>query len=112
MTAEAAVAVLAAGPPRPLAELAAPVFGWLGPGWVTSGGKALTGRQVELEISRWESVLRGLDLVETNRGIWAAGPSARCLLPRATALAQIWTRDPHTAAERAPAPVTAPQPLT
>lgn len=99
LTAQTAIAVLAAGPPRRLAELAAPVFDWLGPGWVTSTGEALTERQVQLEISRRGSVLRGLDLIETNRGMWRAGPSARCLLPLATGLARYWSQTPQAAPE-------------
>ncbi|MHB1536422.1 MAG: hypothetical protein ACYC1D_17800 [Acidimicrobiales bacterium] len=31
------------------------------------------------------------DLIEASRGTWSAGPSARWLLPRATALAHLWS---------------------
>jgi hypothetical protein len=34
-------------------------------------------------------VLRGLDLVEYDHPTWRPGPSARTLLPRATALAHL-----------------------
>jgi hypothetical protein len=65
-----------------------------GDGWehevevVGPGGDraAVSGNLYGLELA-----MRGLDLVRTSSGTWAAGPSARWLLPRATALAHLWS---------------------
>ena len=38
--------------------------------------------------------LQALDLLAGGWRTWEAGPSARTLLPRATALADLWTREP------------------
>ena len=38
--------------------------------------------------------LRALDLLAGDWRTWEAGPSARTLLPRVTALADLWTREP------------------
>ena len=46
------------------------------------------------ELYRFEAVLTGLDLIETTDEASDAGPSARWLLPRATALAHLWSRSP------------------
>lgn len=82
--------------PLPLTELAAKVFSLLGPGWGTSDGKPLAELHVRTEISRLRPVLTGLDLVDTSGpGGWTAGPSAQSLLPRATALAHLWSTTGH-----------------
>jgi hypothetical protein len=47
--------------------------------------------QVLREVS---AELRALDLLVGDWKAWEAGPSARTLLPRATALADLWTREP------------------
>jgi len=61
----------------------------LGHGWSVDG-RPLTQVDVRLSISRLGPVLRGLDLVGSDWHTWSAGPSARWLLPRATALAHLW----------------------
>ena len=76
------------------AELGREALPLLGPRW-TIGGEPLDEDVVRMEISRLSSVLRGLDMVDGAKyPIWQPGRSARTLLPRATALAQIWDRAP------------------
>src|SRR5579863_4318232 len=79
------------GPCRP-EELAIRVFPMLGDRWVTGDGQPLTERRITIELRRVEPVLQGLDLVETEKGAWSECPSARWLLPRATALAYLWSK--------------------
>jgi hypothetical protein len=69
-------------------ELRRVVFAQLRPGW-TIDGEPLDAERVGLEIARITAVLRGLDLVEYDHPTWRPGPSARTLLPRATALAHL-----------------------
>jgi hypothetical protein len=69
-------------------ELRRVVFAQLRPGW-TIDGEPLDAERVGLEIARITAVLRGLDLVEYDPPTWRPGPSARTLLPRATALAHL-----------------------
>jgi Plasmid pRiA4b ORF-3-like protein len=69
-------------------ELRRVVFAQLRPGW-TINGEPLDAERVGLEIARITAVLRGLDLVEYDHPTWRPGPSARTLLPRATALAHL-----------------------
>ena len=86
-----ALALLAAeGPSRPQ-DLASRLVGLLGDRWVTGHGKPLDGAHVLSDLYSLESFLLGLDLIQTSNGVWTAGPSARWLLPRATALAHLWT---------------------
>jgi hypothetical protein len=47
---------------------------------------------IRFYLYRVESVLIGLDLIQTSQGTWTAGPSARWLLPRTTAIAHLWSR--------------------
>jgi hypothetical protein len=63
----------------------------LGERWVTSDGQPLDQSRTRQDLSRLQSILVGLDLIETDKGTWTAGPGARSLLPRATALAHIWS---------------------
>ena len=85
------VALLAAeGPCRP-EDLAVRLLDLLGDRWVTSEGERLDEARVLSDLHRLHSVLVGLDLIETSKGIWTAGPSAEWLLPRATALARLWS---------------------
>jgi hypothetical protein len=73
-------------------ELSQEALPLLGPHWMI-GGEPLNEEAVRLQISRLSSVLRGLDLVDGAKyPIWLPGPSARTLLPRATALAQLWDK--------------------
>ena len=88
------VAVLATSGALPSAELAAKVFPLLGHRWVTDG-HPLTEMDVRMSIASATSVLTGLDLIETDWPLYRAGPSARTLLPRATALAQLWSAAPE-----------------
>ena len=81
------------GPCRPQ-ELAPRVFSLIGDRWVTAQGEPLNESRTRTELYRLEAVLTGLDLIETTDGAWDAGPSARWLLPRATALAHLWSRSP------------------
>ncbi len=84
------VAVLAAGGPLPSEELAVKVFPMLGHRWMADG-HPLTDVDVRMSIARATSVLTGLDLIETSWPVYRAGLSARTLLPRATALAHLWS---------------------
>jgi hypothetical protein len=87
------VAVLASKGPLPSAELATEVFPMLGHRWM-SDGHPLTDMDVRMSIARDTSVLTGLDLIETSWPVYRAGASARTLLPRATALAHLWSVSP------------------
>ena len=62
--------------------------------WATkrSGPGAGRAGRVRQELYRLQSTLVGLDLIQSDKGTWTAGPSALWLLPRATALADIWSR--------------------
>lgn len=89
LTGERAVALVAARGAMPVAEIAAEVLDLLGPGW-QRGGVPLTPRDVELELHRLSAMLVALDLiVDGPRSSWAAGASARSLLPRAALLAEL-----------------------
>jgi len=81
------------GPSRP-DELAARLLPVLGDRWVTSQGQGqgLGAGRVRQELYRLQSILAGFDLIQSDKGSWIAGPSALWLLPRATALADIWSR--------------------
>lgn len=86
------LAILAvAGPLRP-EQLAARVLPQLGDRWVTGDGEALTEAMTRTELYHLAPVLQGLDLIATDQVTWSAGPCARWLLPRATALADLWSR--------------------
>ena len=85
-----ALASLAAEGPCMAQDLAARLLGLLGDRWVTSQGQALDVARTRSELYRVGPVIVGLDLIQNSRGVWAAGPSARWLLPRATALAHLW----------------------
>ncbi len=81
------------GPCRPQ-ELATRVSPLIGDRWVTAQGEPLRESGIRTELYRLESVLTGLDLIETTDSVWAAGPSALWLLPRATGLAHLWSSSP------------------
>jgi hypothetical protein len=85
-----ALASLAAEGPCMPQDLAARLLGLLGDRWVTSQGQTLDVARTRSELYRVEPVLVALDLIQNSQGVWAAGPSARWLLPRATALAHLW----------------------
>ena len=77
--------------PSPPEALAARLFPLLGDRWATSEGEPLDERHTRHALYRLQSVLVGLDLIRTDEPTWAAGPSALWLLPRATALAHLWS---------------------
>ena len=87
---EALGSLVAHGPCRPevLADRLRPL---LGDRWVTGDGEPLDQGGIRSRLYHVQSVLVGLDLVATDKGTWTAGPSARWLLPRATALAHLWS---------------------
>ncbi len=84
------VATLETSGPLARAELAARVHGLLGDRW-SMDGRPITTADVESAISRLGADLEALDLLAGDRRTWRAGPSARTLLPRATALAALWS---------------------
>jgi hypothetical protein len=83
--------LLAAEGPRSPKELAGHVLEMLGDRWVTSQGQPLDEAITLSDLHHQRAVLVGLDLIETSQDAWTAGPSARWLLPRATALAHLWS---------------------
>jgi hypothetical protein len=87
------VAVLASKGPFESAELATEVFPMLGHRWM-SDGHPLTAMDVRMSIASASSALTGLDLIETSWPDYRAGASALTLLPRATALARLWSVSP------------------
>jgi hypothetical protein len=72
-------------------ELAVRLLPRLGHGWFTSQGQPLDEGRTRHELYRLESVLVGLDLIQRDKGAWTAGPSALWLLPRAAAVAHLWS---------------------
>lgn len=72
-------------------ELAIRLFPLLGDRWVTSQGQPLDERLVCHALFRLQAPLVGLDLIQVDCDRWTAGASALWLLPRATALAHIWS---------------------
>jgi len=87
------VAVVSIRGPIDSTGLAGGVRPWLGERW-SLNGRPLTAADVESEINRLGAQLEALDLVEDDSRAWRAGPSARTLLSRATALAHLWSRSP------------------
>ncbi len=73
-------------------ELAARLLPVLGDGWATSQGQGLDAGRIRQELYRLQSILVGLDLIQSDKGTWTAGPSALWLLPRTTALAHIGSK--------------------
>jgi hypothetical protein len=92
---EALASLLAEGPCRAEA-LATRVFPLLGDRWVTGEGEPLTEDRTLSDLYWLKAPLIGLDLIEVAGGTWSAGPSARWLLPRATALAHLWSKSKTT----------------
>jgi hypothetical protein len=87
------VATLETSGPLARAELAARVRPLLGDRWSVDG-RPLTTADVESAIERLRPELEALDLVAGDWRTARAGPSARTLLPRGTALARLWSRSP------------------
>lgn len=87
-----ALALLAADAPTRPQDLAGRLLGLLGGGWVTGQGQPLDQAATLKSLYGLELALVGLDLIRTSDGFWTAGPAALWLLPRATALARLWSR--------------------
>ncbi len=90
LTGDALALLAAEGPSRPQ-DLAGRLLGLLGDRWATSQGQPLDEARTLSDLHSLRFVLLGLDLIQTSKGVWTAGPSARWLLPRATALAHLWS---------------------
>jgi hypothetical protein len=88
---EGLASLVAEGSCRP-DTLAARLLPVLGDRWVTSQGQPLDEDRIRHDLYRIQSVLVALDLIQDDKGTWTAGPSARWLLPRATALAHLWSK--------------------
>jgi hypothetical protein len=84
------VAALAHHGPTPLPDLAEHAHPLLGR-WVHPDGTPLSTPDVRREISRLAAPTQALDLLTIHDSLWAPGPAAHTLIPRATALAHIWT---------------------
>jgi hypothetical protein len=90
LTTDALALLVAEGPSEPQ-NMVGRLLDLLGDRWVTSQGQRLDEVRVLADLNRLRFVLVGLDQIEASRGTWSAGPSARSLLPRATALAHLWS---------------------
>jgi hypothetical protein len=88
-----AVAVLAVSGPLPTNELIRRVVPLMGDRWAVEG-RPLVDADYGRVLHEVSAELRALDLLAGDWTTWEAGPSARTLLPRATALADLWTREP------------------
>ena len=88
------VALLAVDGPQDHRDLSARLFAGLGSRWAR-GGRPITLDDVAHERSRLRAVLEALDQINVHGPRWSAGPGARRLLPRASALAEL--RDPDIA---------------
>lgn len=86
------LALLVGNGPATPQDLASHLLGLLGDRWITSQGQRLDQAATFRALHSLEFVLVGLDLIQTSRGLWTAGPSAQWLLPRATALAHLSSR--------------------
>ena len=85
------VAHVVTGGPYTAGQLAALVHPYLGYGWATGDGTPVDEGHIRRDLYRVRACLVGLDLVAVDDDVWSAGPSARWLLPRATALAHLWS---------------------
>ena len=83
-----AVASVVAFGPQSSTNLANRVMPTLGR-WAVDG-RPITARDVVHQLAALQPLLIGLDQVDADWQTWAAGPSARSLLVRATALAAYW----------------------
>jgi hypothetical protein len=87
------VALLAAEGPIGPDDLADRALPRLGRGW-HAGDRPIERTDVQRALWEHAHLMRGLDLIAGDWPVWTAGPSARTLLPRATALAQLWSAQP------------------
>lgn len=85
------VGVLSTAGPLTPGEVVDVAGGLMGEGWVDPGG---VGVDYDGEIRLAVGALTALDLVVEDVRTWRPGPSARTLLPRATRLAHVWSREP------------------
>ncbi len=90
LTTDALGLLASEGPCRPQ-DMAGRLLDLLGDRWVTGQGQHLDEAAVEANLYSLEPAMQGLDLVQSSKGTWEAGPSACWLLPRATALAHLWS---------------------
>ncbi|HVA74949.1 MAG TPA: plasmid pRiA4b ORF-3 family protein [Acidimicrobiales bacterium] len=91
LTTDTLAFLAAEGPCKPQ-DMAGRLLELLGGRWVTSQGQRLDEARLRSDLYRLECVLVGLDLINTSSGSWEVGPSARWLLPRATALTYLWSK--------------------
>jgi hypothetical protein len=82
------LALLAAEGPSKPQDMAGRLLELLGDRWITSLGQRLDEARLRSDLYRLECVLVG----NTSSGSWEVGPSARWLLPRATALTYLWSK--------------------
>jgi hypothetical protein len=94
LTSDTLALLAAEGPSRPQ-DMAGRLLDLLGEGWVTRQGQRLDEARLHSDLYRLNSVLVSLDLIDTSSGSSEAGSSARWLLPRATALAHLWSKPAH-----------------
>jgi hypothetical protein len=87
-----ALAFLASGGQSRPEDMSGRLLGLLGDHWVTGEGRHLDEAAVRSNVYRLGPALESLDLVDCSKATWEAGPSARWLLPRATALAHLWSK--------------------
>lgn len=90
--AQVSVGFLAARGSRQVDDLAAAAHPFLGFRWSVNG-RPMTVPDVKRALYGLRCTLEGLDLVEVDGETWGPGPSARTLLPGATALARLWSKN-------------------
>ncbi|MCD2192615.1 hypothetical protein LQ327_04330 [Actinomycetospora endophytica] len=64
----------------------------LGPG-LSIDGRRIDEDDVDLALIQVGNALRGLGQIASDEGTWSPGPDLGWLLPRATLLAELWSRD-------------------
>ncbi len=92
LVAERAVALVIARGPMKSEDLAAEVFPMLGYGW-RRGNEPITVTDVQRDLYRLAHQLAALDMLASIWSEWAAGPSARALLPGVAFLADLFSSD-------------------
>ena len=90
---QASVGFLAAHGPTQVDDLATTAQRYVGR-W-TMNGQPMTMQDVASALRGLRTTLEGLDMIESPHwGTWGPGPSARTLIPAATALAHLWSQRP------------------
>jgi hypothetical protein len=87
---ETAAGLLAGRGPLPVQQLAGELLPLAGHGW-SRNGQPLTDADMRQTIYGLAPTWQALDLVNASSPTWAAGASARTLLPGATLLAEVWS---------------------